>query len=341
MSNAVQQPHNSNTDTTLRLTVQEARNLGTTALIRLGFGEAETEIIIDHLMDAVLCGYTFAGLPRILVIGKHPRKKEPQQEIAVVRETEVSAVVDGGNKVGYLVIHRATQIAIEKAKKNGFALVGAYNSIWSGRNAYYLEMIARADLVGIHTTTADSHLVAPLGGTTGVFSTNPIAFGFPSDRGPVIFDMGTAAIQHGGLQLKALLGEELPEGVAIDAEGRPTRNAAEALLGAILPFGGHKGYGLSFTVQVLGLLGGTEGFYGHTQYDGRFLLIVFDPGLLVPVETFKRQVPELVDRVKSTPRQPGVAEILVPSERAFRQRKRSLVEGIDLRQVVYEALRAL
>ena len=341
MSDGAQQPDNSNKDTTLRLTVQETRELGARSLHRLGFIEEEADIIVDHLVDAELCGYSFAGLARILVIAERVKKKWPQQEIAVVRETEVSAVVDGGNKVGYLVIHRATQIAIEKAKKNGFALVGAYNSIWSGRNAYYLEMIARADLVGIHTTTADSHLVAPLGGTTGVFSTNPIAFGFPSDRGPVIFDMGTAAIQHGGLQLKALLGEELPEGVAIDAEGRPTRNAAEALLGAILPFGGHKGYGLSFTVQVLGLLGGTEGFYGHTQYDGRFLLIVFDPGLLLPVETFKRQVPELVDRVKSTPRQPGVQEILVPSERAFHDRERNRVEGISLHRAVFEALKAL
>ncbi|MFH1028800.1 MAG: Ldh family oxidoreductase, partial [Pseudomonadota bacterium] len=245
MSDASQQLHNS--DSTLRLTVQEAREFGAGVLRRLRFSEEETDIIVDHLVDAELCGYSFAGLARILAIAGREKKKQSRQEISVVRETDVSAVVDGGNKVGYLVIHRAAQIAIEKAKRNGFALVSAYNSYWSGRNAYYLEMIARADLAGIHSTASNSHYVAPLGGARGVFGANPIAFGFPSSRGPVIFDMGTAAIQHGGLQLKALLGEDLPEGIAIDAGGRPTRSPQEALSGAVLSFGGHKGYGLSFT----------------------------------------------------------------------------------------------
>jgi LDH2 family malate/lactate/ureidoglycolate dehydrogenase len=338
MSISVQQPHRSGT---LRLTVQEARELGARSLRRLGFIEDEADLIVDHLVDAELCGYSFAGLARILVLAERAKEKEPQQEISVVHETDVSAVVDGGNKVGYLVIHRSTQIAIEKAKRKGFALVSAYNSIWSGRNAYYLERIARADLVGIHTTTSNSHLIAPLGGARGVFSTNPIAFGFPSSRGPVIIDMGTAAIQHGELQLKALLDEELPEGMAIDAEGKPTRNPREALLGAVLPFGGHKGYGLSFTVQVLGLLGEAVSFLGRAGHDGRFLLIVFDPGLLVSVEDFKKQVSELIDQVKSTPRQPGVNEILIPSERAFRDRERNRIEGIVLHRAVYDALKAL
>jgi LDH2 family malate/lactate/ureidoglycolate dehydrogenase len=329
------------------LTVQEARELGVDSLCRGGFIKAEADIIVDHLVDAELCGYSFAGLARILVLAEGVKKrKKPQREISVVRETEVSAVVDGGNKVGYLVCRRAAEIAIEKAKKSGFALVGAYNTYWSGRNAYYLEMVARDDLAGIHTAGGNARFMAPLGGARGMFPTNPIAFGFPSDRGPVIFDMGTAGIMLGDLVLKARLGEKLPEGIAVDAEGRPTCNPKEALSGAVLPFGGYKGYGLAFVVQVLGLLSRADAAYHSRvpeplEHEGDYIFIVFDPGLLVPVDEFKKQVSELIDRIKSTPRQSGVKEILVPSERAFRDRARRLVEGIVVHRRVYEALKAL
>ncbi len=329
-----------NSDSTMRLTIQEARELGARALRKLGFPEGEIDIILDHLLGRGRSQPDYGNLPRILEIADRMKKKEQQREISVVHETEISAVVDGGNKVGYVVVHRAAQIAIEKAKKKGFAVVGAYNSYYSGRNAYYLEMITKANLVGIHAASSHAQ-VAPLGGKRPALGTNPIAFGFPSSRGPVIFDMGTSAIMAGNVQMRARLGEELPEGVCIDADGRPTRDAKEALLGAILPFGGHKGYGLAFTVQAFGLLAGAAATRGQVQ-DFGFFFIAFDPGLLMPVEEFKRQLSELVDRIKSTPRQNGVQEILVPYERTLRNRERDRgAEGILVKRGVYDALNAL
>jgi LDH2 family malate/lactate/ureidoglycolate dehydrogenase len=128
--------------------------------------------------------------------------------------------------------------------------------------------------------------------------------------------------------------------VGLDRDGQPTRDAQATLLGGVLPFGGHKGYGLSFVVQAMGLLAGAALARGQVQ-DYGFLFMVFDPGLLIPTDEFKRQVSELIDHLKATPRQPGVEEIRSPSERAFRERERRRVEGLVFDRAVIAALYAL
>jgi LDH2 family malate/lactate/ureidoglycolate dehydrogenase len=195
-------------------------------------------------------------------------------------------------------------------------------------------MIARADLVAIHTASA-SRAVAPFGGTRPALGTNPIAFALPTARGPVVFDMGTAAFMMTELMLRERRGERLPPGVALDAAGEPTTNPASARLGALLPFGGHKGFGLALMVQALGVLAGSS---LDLEHENGYLFIVFKPDLLTPLDEFKREMSELIDRVKATPRQAGVDEIRIPSERAFRHRERALVEGIEIDRAVYEAL---
>jgi LDH2 family malate/lactate/ureidoglycolate dehydrogenase len=324
---------------TIRLSVAEATALGSRALRSLGFADDDTRIIVDQLIDNALCGYPFASLPRILAIAQDAKTRRPRQPVQVVHDTPVSALLDGGNNVGYVAVYRAAQIAIEKARDRQFAVVGVYNSYYSGRNAYYMELIARAGLVGIHLASAQPHVVPP-GGTRPALGTNPLCFGFPASHGPVIVDLGTAAIQWGEVLLHAQLGVPLPEGVGLDQEGRPTRDAGEALLGGVLPFGGHKGYALSFAVQTMGLLAGAALARGQVQ-DYGFLFIAFDPGLLVPAEQFSRQVSELVECLKATPRQPDVEETRIPSERAFRERERRRVEGIVVERKVVEALNGL
>lgn len=132
--------------------------------------------------------------------------------------------------------------------------------------------------------------------------------------------------------------ELLPEGVAIDAQGRPTREPALARLGALLPFGGYKGFALALAMQALGVLAGSgddvEKSYGY-------LIIAIKPDLLVPLDDYRRQLSENIARIKATPRQPGVEEIRIPSERAFRERARNLREGIVIDRRIYEALLAL
>jgi len=207
----------------------------------------------------------------------------------------------------------------------------------SGRSAYYCEMIVKADLVGIHTASSPRS-VAPFGGTRGALGANPIAFGMPSSQGPVVLDMGTSAFMGTELALRERLGQLLPEGVAIDSQGRPTCDPTAARFGALLPFGGYKGYGLGFIVQALGVLAGSA---MDPDGDDGYLFVVFKPDLLLPLDDFKRDVTLLIDRVKRVPRAPGVDEIRIPGERAFRSRERLRHEGIEVDRLVYDALAAL
>jgi len=140
------------------------------------------------------------------------------------------------------------------------------------------------------------------------------------------------------LQLRERLGQLLPEGVAIDAAGQPTRDPAQARQGALLPFGGHKGFGLGFIVQAFGLLAGSALI--PDNQDG-YIFIVFRPDLLLPLDDFKRQLAELIARIKAVPLQPGAGEIRIPSERASRERERLTREGIEIDRAVYDALDTL
>jgi len=101
----------------VRLSVSEARALGEAALARIGYGEDDARIVTDQLIDNSLCGYRFAGLPRILAIAREAKTKSGRVPVAIVHETPVSALVDGGNNVGYVAVYRGAEIAIAKATK--------------------------------------------------------------------------------------------------------------------------------------------------------------------------------------------------------------------------------
>lgn len=318
---------------TVRLSVDEARALGEAALRRVGYVADEAAIIVDQLIDNALCGYRFASLPRILAIAEDERTGKPRTPVRIVHETPVSALVDGGNKVGYIAAYRGAEIAIAKARISGIALVGVHNSYYSGRNAYYVEKIVREGLVAIHTASARPHVVPP-GGRRPALGTNPFSVGFPSANGPVIYDIGTASVMWGEVLLMARLGERLPDGVGFDATGNPTRDAgAVARDGGVTAFGGHKGYGLSFVIQALGLLAGAA------PQDYGFLFIAIDPAIMIT--DFSARMAELVARIKATPRQAGVDEIRIPSERALREREQRRREGVVLDRKVVDALNAL
>jgi LDH2 family malate/lactate/ureidoglycolate dehydrogenase len=323
----------------VRLTADEASVLAIRGLTQIGFGGEEPGIVAAHLVDAELMGYPSLGLSRVLTIAEHPLAKQPRRPVAVTHETPVSARVDGGNHVGMYVIERVSKIAIEKAKVSGFALVGAHNTFLSGRNAYYLDLMARAGFAGLHVACSPP-VVAPYGGRGPAFGTNPIALGLPRQPHPVIVDIATSAANFGDLKLAARLGNDLPAGVAIDGAGEPTRDPVAALSGAILPFGGHKGASLAFAVQALGMLGGTALTRGEVR-DFGFLFVVFDPGLLMPVSDYQQQLEALISEIKATPRQTGVSEIRIPSERAYAERERRVVEGIDVPRAIVEKIENL
>jgi LDH2 family malate/lactate/ureidoglycolate dehydrogenase len=323
----------------VQLSVSEATELGEKALRAIGFDAEQARVTTAHLVDAALCGHRFAGLPRILTINEDPRSREPRTPVKVVHETAVSAMMDGGNHIGYYAVHQATRLAIDKARTSGIAVVGMYRSYLSGRNAYYLEMIARAGLVGIHLASA-LPVVLPHGGSKAVFGTNPISFGFPAAGDPFIVDLGTAAMTRGEVILRSRLGLPLPDGTAIDARGVPTTDAREALKGGIFTFGGHRGSALAFGIQAMCLLAGAARARGQVQ-DYAFLFVVFDPAILMPPEEFKAQLEELIEVVRAVPALDPEEPVRIPSERAFRERERRKKEGIPVDRAVYDQLQTL
>src|ERR1700728_4144450 len=196
----------------MRLTIPEAHKLAARVMARLGHDAADSELIADHLMDCELRGQGYGGLRRAISIaermelhGDHPRP------INILHQTPVSARIDGGDHIGYVVAHRATSIAIEKAETAGIAVVGASDTWYTGMLSYYAEMAAERGLVSMIASNA-SPWVAPHGATEGRLGTNPICFGFPSTDDPIILDIGTSAIIHAEVTLARRLGNDLPEG---------------------------------------------------------------------------------------------------------------------------------
>ena len=321
----------------VRLSVTDARHLSEGALRGIGYDEDDARIIADHVIDAALCGYEYSGLAKILNIPESKHFQLPRRPMKVLRETDVSLAFDGGNNVGMLALFHAAEAAIRKTTAHGIALVSVTDAWMSGRSAYYVEMIAKAGLVAVHTA-ASSGLVAPPGGIRPILGTNPIAIAVPSSRDPIVLDMGTSAYMMTEVMLRERLGEQLPEGVAIGPTGEPTRDPALARRGALLPFGDYKGFGLALMIQALGVLAGCG---SEHESDYGYLFIAFRPDLVGPADVFEQQVTRLIERIKATPRQPGIDEIRIPSERAFRCREQALREGLEIDRLVFDALASL
>lgn len=320
-----------------RVPVPEARRLAIAALKSLAFDDGEAAVTADHLVDAALRGVTFGSLPRILSIAeKMAEQGDRRRPMRVVRESPVSALLDGGDQVGYVVAHRATQMAIAKAKRSGIAIVGANNTYYTGLFSFYMEMATREGLVAFAAGNGPA-IVAPEGAIDARLGTNPIAFGFPSTGDPVIWDIGTCAIMHGEVQLHRRLGQPLPEGTAIDRNGAPTRDPAEALAGAIKAWGGHRGSGLSIVVQLLGAMCDAPVISPGMQ-EMAYLVVVIDPKLLMPEGEYPARVAELSQKIRSA-RPSGDSPVRMPFDRSAADRRRRLEDGaIEVPERVYAAL---
>ena len=322
----------------IHLTVAEAQNLSERAMRGVGYNDEEASILASHVLDCALCGYEYSGLPKLLNIVDAEFFQLPRQPYRIVKETAVSALIDGGNNVGMLGIHHATQEAITRATQHGFAIICLSNSWMSGRSAYYCEKMARSGLVGIHTVSAHP-LVAPFGGSTRVLGTNPIAFGFPCEGDPLVIDMGTSAFMGTDLEFRGRMGTPIPEGVALDGEGRPTTDANEGQQGTLLPFGGpeggYKGFGLALAMEALGGLCASA----RSVADIRgYMIIAFKPDLFIPLEDYQRDLAQRITAIKASPRLEGIDEIRIPGERSYRTRKRLQREGIEIDSKIYDAL---
>jgi delta1-piperideine-2-carboxylate reductase len=315
----------------MRLTIPEAHQLATRVMAAMGQDATDAELIADHLMDCELRGLPYGGLARAISIAERmDRCDDCRRPIRTLHETPVSARLDGGDHIGYVVAHRATTLAMEKAEAAGIAMVGASDTWYTGMLSYYAEMAAARGLVCMIASNA-SPWVAPHGATEGRLGTNPICFGFPSADDPIIFDAGTSAIIHAEVTLARRLGNDLPqkdinEPVAFDREGLPTRDPVAALAGAFATWGGHKGSGLGIVVQLLGILAGSPAIPPELAGFG-YLIVAMRPDLMGPAETFRENVSAFSKAVRSARPVAGGPPIRMPFDRSSRERQRRLAEN--------------
>jgi len=304
----------------------------------LGQDATDAELIADHLIDCELRGLQYGGLARAISIAERmDRRGDHRRPITIRHETPVSARLDGGDHIGYVVAQRATSIAIEKAAVAGIAVVGANNTWYTGMLSYYAEMAAARGLVSMIASNA-SPWVAPHGATEGRLGTNPICFGFPSADQPIILDIGTSAIIHAEVTLARRLGHDLPENVAFDLDGLPTRDPGAALAGAFATWGGHKGSGLAIVVQLLGILAGSPPIPPELAGFGYFI-VAMRPDLMGPIETFRENVSAFAQAVRSARPVEGGSPVRMPFDRSRRERERRLAENaIDVPEVVVNQL---
>jgi len=307
----------------------------------LGHDATDAALVAGHLIDCELRGIAYGGLARAISIAERmERTGDHRRPIRTLHQTPVSARIDGGDHVGYVVAHYATTVAIKKAEESGIAVVGANDTWYTGMLSYYAEMAAARGLVSMIASNA-SPWVTPHGATEGLLGTNPICFGFPSADEPIIFDIGTSAIMHGEVTLACRLGNELPDNIAFDRDGRPTRDPASALAGAFATWGGHKGSGLAIVVQLLGILAGSPPIPPELAGFG-YLIVAMRPDLMGPAEAFRNSVSAFANAVRSARPVAADSPVRMPFDRSRRERQHRLTENvIEIPDILADQLRSL
>lgn len=269
----------------------------------------------------------------------------PVAQPTIVKESAVTALLDGHWGFGQVVAERAMQLAIEKAKAHGVGVVCARNSNHVGAIGEYTEMAANAGLIGIALVNGIGKLVAPHGGRARMLSTNPIAFSVPVPGGrPIIMDFATSVVAEGKLKVARNKGAKVPRGWILDQAGASTDEPQDFYDGGmLLPIGGldsgHKGYGLSIMVEILaGLLSGTGAALLDTAPANGLFFLALAPDGFRPADEFLADVRRLVNALRATPPLPGVEAVMVPGDPEAKAEVSHQREGIDLDAVTWQTI---
>ena len=314
--------------------------------------------VAGSLVDANLVGHDSHGVLRIpqyledLRAGLIVADAVPK----VIREKPSAALVDGGWTFGQISAAFATEEAIARAKATGLAAVGLVRASHIGRLGEWASRAASQGVVCLVTAGGfGGRGAAPFGGRAVAFGTNPMALAFPApgpagaaDGDPlVLVDFATSAIAAGKIRFAVAKGEPLPPGSIVDRDGNPTTDPAAFYAGGmLLPFGGHKGYGLAVAIELLGqALTGSDAFAeegrgGPVYGRSGALFVALSADLFRSFGEYAASAEAFVEKVRSVPPAPGVAEVLLPGDPERRSRETRLREGVPLPDSTWEALMA-
>lgn len=322
-----------------------------TALYRAhGVPDDEAEIVAHSQVESNLVGHDSHGVIKTLdYLGRIEKQHiVPGAPFEIESETPTTAVINGNWGFGFVITQRAMDMTIAKAREHGVAAVTIRHQGHIGRLGAYTTMAAEEGFIAL--MTADSGLgpksAAPYGGRERRLGTNPISIAIPSGQdGAVCLDMATTAVASGKLQVARQRKQQIPFGWVVDRDGNPTQDPnAYYEGGSILPLGGdqgaHKGYGLSFMVEVLsGLLTGLGfGLDPKGRHNDGCFVALFDVSRFRPREDFSNDVDAFIDFLKATELASGFTEILYPGEVEARRRNTNEAGGIEIEETFWRQL---
>ena len=316
-----------------------------------GMPEEEAFTAADCLVDADLCGVPSHGASRMAIYLKRLETKVVNADFKPVLEKEypASILMNAKNGMGMVAGVYAMELAVKKAKESGSCFVFVNNSNHLGMVGYYVRRAAELGMLGFATTSAPPAM-APWGSKASFLGTSPVAMAVPGKNEPVLLDMAPSLVAMGKVILAAKLGSSIPEGWALDANGKPTTDPNEGMKGTVVPIGGAKGSGLSMFSQILGgiIPGAKYGPHVGSMWDDfvnpqemGHLFVAVDISKMLDLDTFKDALEVMRGEVKGLPKAEGVSEIFMPGEIEQNRRKERQKEGIVFSNVVYEELRGL
>ncbi|HWB12810.1 MAG TPA: Ldh family oxidoreductase [Pirellulales bacterium] len=310
----------------------------------------EAQIVAAHLVDAEACGVVSHGLLRVpqYVEALAAGRIVPDARLRVVSETPATLVLDGQRGFGQVMALRAMEMAVERAEATGASTVSLANCSHTGRLGFYTEHAARRGMAAMMMVNSGGcgQWVAPFGGISGRLATNPLSIAVPSEGDdPIVLDIATSVAPEGKVRAAQTAGRMLPPGWVVDHRGQPASDPAALYgppTGALLPFGGHKGFGLAMLVDALA--GGLSGAGCCTdagapkagETDGVFIVVV-KIAAFQGLSDFRQNMGRLTRHVKSSPPSEAGVEVLVPGELEAKTRRRRLLEGIPVEPATWAA----
>jgi LDH2 family malate/lactate/ureidoglycolate dehydrogenase len=325
-----------------KVPVAAIRALITDALAAAGLPRANAGKCAALMGEADLTGADAHGVFRLPQYVRRLKAGgfNKQPNIKVERSAPATALVDGDNGMGHLVMSRAAETAIAIARETGVSWVGVRRSNHAGPAGLYAEMPAAQGMIGMYAAVANANHMAVWGGAEPLLGTNPLAFGVPSGTGPYVLDMATTVVSYGTVKNYALQGKPMEKGWMVNtATGEDIIDAKRSAEGLLLPIGGYKGSGLAV---MLGLIGGTlnRAAFGRDVVDfnaddesetntGHFI-VALDIARFLPLEDYKAEVDRQIGELKKSQRLPDVEEIRMPGERRRQCRAERLRDGVPL-----------
>ena len=265
-------------------------------------------------------------------------KEDPNGKPQGIRQGPSFALIDGNSGPGPVAALYACDVAVEKAKGAGSAIVGINNSHDLFHAGLYAEKIARHDLVAMLFSDDVVPVVHPLGGTEPIIGSNPLAWAAPTGGDPFLIDFTPCATLPTYVRYARRYGVEVDSSLVADADGHPTSDPHQVSIGlghaentgAINP-GGNKGYGMLLMIDFLSgaLVGADMGMDHVNKKDAQkgHLLIAMDPAIFGSTADFKAAVDARIEAIKSSRKAAGVEEIRVAGEGSFARRKQALAQG--------------